>query len=176
MEQVSRIFNKASKVLQKAEMALGSLCLFSLLFVMLLNVFMRYVLAKPLFWADEVTNFLFVWFAFLGVAYIMGNNGHLRVTTLVEKFSPKVQKILAILMNLIMLVLFILFIFSCFRLMRVVTFSGILRIPLKYIYAILPLSFGLMCLHIMNNILQSLWPAEGQPASVAAGDGEEKGE
>ena len=34
-----------------------------------------------------------------------------------------------------------------------VTFSGLLRIPLKYVYAILPVSFGLMSFHVLNNIV-----------------------
>ena len=176
MKKLSRVSNKVNEILQKAEMALGSLCLFALLAIMLLNVFMRYILAKPLFWADEITNFLFVWFGLLGVAYIMGDNGHLRVNSLIEKLPHNAQKILSILMNLIMLVLFSLFIFSSFRLLRTVTFSGILRIPLKYIYAILPLSFGLMCVHIINNILQTLWPTDTGAVSAAVDATAEKGE
>lgn len=160
MEKVSFTFNRISRTLQKIEMILGCLCLFALLTVMLINVLMRYVLALPLFWADEVNNFLFVWFGLLGVAYIMGNNAHLRVTALVDALPRTVKKVSFYLTNLVMLVMFGIFIEAAVRLLSIVTFSGLLRIPLKYIYLILPLSFGLMCFHIINNVLQSFYPSE----------------
>lgn len=41
--------------------------------------------------------------------------------------------------------------------MNMVTFSGLMRLPLKYVYFILPFSFSLMCLHIVNTMLQNTW-------------------
>ena len=43
--------------------------------------------------------------------------------------------------------------FMACALMKRVTFSGLLRIPLKYVYSILPISFVLMIVHIVNNII-----------------------
>lgn len=174
MQKISQATARISKFLQKIEMLLGCICLFSLLAIMLVNVFMRYVLAKPLIWSDEVNNFLFVWFALLGVAYIMGNDGHLRVNSLVNKLPNKAKTAVSLLMNAVMFFMFAVFAFACVRLLSMVTFSGILRIPLKYIYVILPISFGLMCFHLINNMLQSVWPNQvvEQASAVESGEGE----
>lgn len=162
MKRVSKAVNMISEALQVIELYLGVFCLFSLFTVMMVNVFMRYLLTMPLFWADEVTNYLFVWFAFLGIAYMMGSNGHLRMTSLLEKMAPGKKKIVTLLVDGIMLILFAIFAVSSITLLGKVTFSGILRIPLKYIYLILPLSFGLSCFHILNNMLQ--YAFDGKPS------------
>ena len=48
------------------------------------GVFMRYVLATPLFWADEVISIAFLWLAMLGSAIAIDRNEHLRLTVFVS--------------------------------------------------------------------------------------------
>ncbi len=155
MEKACCVSGKISKALQTAEMIVGSLCLCALLTLMLFNAAARYLFDFPVIWSDEMNNFFFIWIGFLSCAYIMGNDGHMRVTAVLAFLPARVKYIVNTFTNLVMLVVFVYYIPSLIRLLDKVTMSGLLRIPLKYIYLVMPLSFGLMCVHIINNMLQN---------------------
>ena len=148
------IFQNINRVLQKCEVFIGTSCLIVLFALMIANAFGRYVLGKPILWADELNNFLFVWAGFLGAAYVMSNDGHLRVTAILNILPPLARYIVVQISNLIFIWVCLIYMEPLQRLLRVVPYSGLLRIPLRYVYFILPLSFGLMCFHLINNIVQ----------------------
>lgn len=167
MDQLYQVIKKINRLLQKAEMAVGCVCLFVLLIVMLANAGGRYLLRMPILWSDELNNILFVWFGFLACAYIMGEDRHLRVTALIGLFPPGVKYVINTILNLVMLVLFSLYLAPLAKLLGKVTFSGIMRIPLQYVYLILPLSFGLMCFHIIHNIIKDFCLMKNQKREEA---------
>lgn len=153
MESVRRVTNTVSRALQKLEMLVGCICLTLMLGLMLFNAIARYLFDFPVVWSDEMNNFFFVWLGFLSCAYIMGQDSHMRVTGLVSMLPGRMQYVLRTVMNVLMIVMFLYYIPGFIRLMGRVTFSGLLRIPLKYVYAILPVSFALMSFHALNNIV-----------------------
>lgn len=153
MESVRRITNAISRTLQRIEMFLGCTCLGLLLGLMLFNAAARYLFDFPVVWSDEMNGFFFVWMGFLSTAYVMGEDNHMRVTGLVEMLPRRVQYIIRTIMNVIMIAVFIYYIPGFIKLMGKVTFSGLLRIPLKYIYVIEPICFVLMIIHVINNIV-----------------------
>lgn len=153
MESVRRITNAISKTLQKIEMLLGCTFLALLLGLMLFNAAGRYLFDFPVVWSDEMNGFFFVWMGFLSTAYVMGEDNHMRVTGLVEMLPRRVQYVLRTIMNVIMIIVFIYYIPGFIKLMGRVTFSGLMRLPLKYVYSILPISFVLLIIHVINNIV-----------------------
>ena len=153
MESVRRITNAISKLLQRIEMFVGCTCLALLLGLMLFNAAGRYLFDFPVVWSDEMNGFFFVWMGFLSTAYVMGEDNHMRVTGLVDMMPRRVQYILRTIMNVIMIAVFAYYIPGFLKLMGRVTFSGLLRLPLKYVYSILPISFVLLIIHIVNNIV-----------------------
>ena len=71
-----------------ADIAIGTACeavgaLFVLAEVVILfaGVVSRYVFDSPLFWTDELANFLFLWLSMLGVVVALRRDGHMRLTT-----------------------------------------------------------------------------------------------
>ena len=155
MNAICRVSARISRTLQKVEVFVGSACLILLFALMVINAAARYLFDFPIIWSDEMNNFFFIWIGFLSCAYVMGNDGHIRITALVNALPSLAKYVITTLTNLIMLGMFIVFIPPLFRLLGRVTFSGLLRIPLKFIYVIMPVSFILMCLHILNNIVQN---------------------
>lgn len=153
MESIRRVTNAISRTLQKIEMFVGCTCLGLLLGLMLFNAAGRYLFDFPVVWSDEMNGFFFVWMGFLSTAYVMGEDNHMRVTGLVEMLPRRTQYILRTIMNVIMICVFAYYIPGFFKLMGRVTFSGLLRIPLKYVYSILPISFVLLIVHVINNIV-----------------------
>lgn len=154
METVRRVSNAISRVLQRIEMFVGCICLALMLGLMLTNAIARYLFDFPIVWSDELNNFFFVWLGFMACAYIMGNDSHMSVTGLVSLLPRRSKYVVKTLMNIIMVVVLVAYIPGFFTLMKRVTFSGLLRIPLKYVYAILPISFVLMSFHVINNIIK----------------------
>jgi TRAP-type C4-dicarboxylate transport system permease small subunit len=156
MESVRRITNAISKLLQRIEMFVGCTCLALLLGLMLFNAAGRYLFDFPVVWSDEMNGFFFVWMGFLSTAYVMGEDNHMRVTGLVDMMPRRVKYVLRTIMNVIMIAVFAYYIPGFIKLMGRVTFSGLLRLPLKYVYSILPICFVLMIIHIINNIVNDI--------------------
>ena len=56
-----------------------------------LQVLSRYVLAHPFSWTEEVARFAFIWWSFLGAAYVVRLNGHLGMDILVKVLPRKLR-------------------------------------------------------------------------------------
>ncbi len=153
MESVRRVTNAISRTLQKVEMLIGCVCLALMLGLMLFNAIARYLFDFPVVWSDEMNNFFFVWLGFMACAYIMGQDSHMAVTGLVGMLPRRARYVIKTCMNVIMIVVLLCYIPGFITLMGRVTLSGLLRLPLKYVYSILPISFGLMSFHVLNNIV-----------------------
>jgi TRAP-type C4-dicarboxylate transport system permease small subunit len=90
--------------INRASFAAGALAagLFALMALeMFISVFFRYILRDPLGWYEELTRFLLVWGAMLGMAYTLQEGRHIRVTTVVKYLPLKHQKYLEFIMDLI---------------------------------------------------------------------------
>lgn len=153
MEQAWRGMVWVNTWLKRAEKALGCVCLGVLFVVMISNAALRYCLQSGLNWSDELNQFLFVWMGFLAAAYTAGEDKHLSVTALVGLFPGTVQFFVRQVMNVIMVVFFVMYLPELMTLLGQLAISNVMRIPLKYVYAILPVSFGLMSFHIAYNMI-----------------------
>ena len=154
MEQLYRGFSLVNSALQKVEKILGCITLAVLFVVMVINAALRYLFQSGLNWSDELNGFLFVWFGFLAAAYAMSTDSHLRITAFTNLFPKVLQYVLRMVMNAIMIVMFLLYMKPLQSLMRTLPISNVLRWPMKNIYMILPIVFGVMCVHILFNMLQ----------------------
>lgn len=154
MVMIARTLAKISEYLERVEKIIGSIFLGAMLFIMLLNIFMRYVLLIPINWSDELNNYLFIWSGFLACAYTTANDGHVRVSIIKDILPPKIRTFVHFLMNLILLIAFLFFIGPTWRLLGKLPLSNSLRVPLKFVYAILPISFSLMSFHIINTMIK----------------------
>lgn len=139
--------------LKKLEMFSGCLCLGVLFVVMIVNAAMRYCLRTGIDCSDELNQFLFVWLGFLAAAYTMGDDKHLNVTAFIGFLPRMIQYVLKQIMNVIMLVFFVIYIPELIKLLGQLAISNVMRVPLKYVYAVLPISFGLMSYHIVCNMI-----------------------
>ena len=155
MEQLNRGLSAVNTVLQKLEILLGSVALGVLFLVMTVNAGMRYLFDSGLNWSDEFNGFLFVWFGFLAAAYAMSTDSHLRITAIMDMLPKTVQYAVNMVMDVIMIVMFALYMQPLFSLMDTLPISNVMRWPMGYVYIILPLSFGLMCVHIVINMVRS---------------------
>ena len=61
--------------------AIGAGLVLAEVVILFSGVVSRYLLDSPLFWTDELANFLFLWLSMLGMVVALRNDGHMRLTT-----------------------------------------------------------------------------------------------
>ncbi|WP_179353245.1 TRAP transporter small permease [Winogradskyella vidalii] len=152
MKTADILFQKVCKFI---EIVLVSI--FGLLVIdVLLQVFSRYILNTSFTFTEELARFSLIWISILGAAYLSAKREHLSMDFLYQKMGKKSQKKTLIFIE-ICVFLFALFIMVIggFNLVYITLhleqLSGTLRIPLGYIYAILPVSgLLMMCFSIYH--------------------------
>lgn len=71
---------------------LAALVLGAAVVLVSIQVFLRYVFNAPQAWAEEVGRYLFVWSVFLGAAVALAEDGHIRITVLIDWLGPRAAK------------------------------------------------------------------------------------
>ncbi|WP_298338964.1 TRAP transporter small permease [uncultured Algibacter sp.] len=141
MSTSNSIFSKVVKFMEVFLIIIFTLLVFDVLF----QVFSRYVLKASFSWTEELARFSLIWMSILGAAYLNAKREHLSMDFLYRKFSDKTKKKVSILIEIfIFLFALIVMVVGGFNLvyttLHLGQLSGTLRIPLGYIYAILPIS------------------------------------
>ena len=155
MSKSKIVFNKVSKALEWFMIIIFALLVLDVLF----QVFSRYILGTSFTWTEEFARFSLIWMTILGAAYLNGKREHLSMDFLYQKFSVANQRKASIFIE-VLIFLFALIVMVIGGLNLVYTtlhleqLSGTLRIPLGYVYAIMPFSgLLIMCFsvyHISN--------------------------
>ena len=57
------------------------------------NVILRYVFNSGIVFSEEISRFLFMWINLIGALIVLREHGHLGVSSLVEKFGERGQRI-----------------------------------------------------------------------------------
>ena len=128
------------------------------LFVILLfaQIVSRQVFNHSLAWSEELSTYMFVWFAYLGAVVAAKMSAHNRVTVHFQ-FMPKwlattlmtVGDLLWVAFNIYFVWLSYDFVFNR---MNLFWKSQTLGVPMKYIYMILPIAFTLMSIRVLWTI------------------------
>lgn len=74
--------SRAYRLLVDLERVVAGSLLVSVLGLILVQVFTRYVLNHPLTWSEELARLLLVWCAFLSAGYVASRNAHISVDLL----------------------------------------------------------------------------------------------
>ena len=115
------------------------------------GVFTRYAMGSQADWTEELARFLLIWIGILGAAYASGQRMHLAIDLLMPKLGkPGKRKLFVFINVLIILFAFSVLVVGGFRLMYITQILGQLsaaiRIPMTYVYSVLPLS-GLLVIY-----------------------------
>ncbi len=88
LKRFSRITEKGENILAGAAMIVLSLIIFSVC----LEIIMRYFFNSPLTWVIELTEYGLLYVTFFGAAWLLRNNGHVRVDIIVTFMSERWKK------------------------------------------------------------------------------------
>ena len=141
MSAFEHILNKINRFLEWFLMIIFTLLVLDVLF----QVFSRYVLGTSFTWTEEFARFSLIWMTILGAAYLNAKKEHLSMDFLYQKFSEPNKRKISILIE-VCISLFALFVMVIggfnlvYTTLHLEQLSGTLRIPLGYVYAIMPFS------------------------------------
>lgn len=72
----------------------GAMIFFAVWFVIVLEIVLRYFLNRPLFWVVEVSEYSLLYICFLGAAWLLRREGHVKIDFLVNRLQPKNEALL----------------------------------------------------------------------------------
>jgi len=141
MKTIDVIFIKINKVLEFLLVLIFALLVLDVLW----QVFSRYVLNKSFSFTEEFARFSLIWLSILGAAYLNAKREHLSMDFIYKKLSKnKQKKALYLIEFCVILFALIVMVVGGFNLvyttLHLEQLSGTLRVPLGYIYAVLPAS------------------------------------
>ena len=136
------------------------------LFVVLLfaQILARQLFGYSIAWSEELSTYMFVWFAYLGAVVAAKMSAHNRVTVHMQ-FLPKwMAKTLMTVADLLWVAFNLYFVWLSydfvFNRMNLFWKSQTLGVPMKYIYMILPIAFALMSVRVLWNTYLSVFKGE----------------
>lgn len=141
--------------LERIVVALNGAVVISLLASMALivgaNVALRYATNHSLPWADEAARYLMIWMTFLGAGLALRQGGHVAITNLHDVLSTRSQRTLRAIIVLVLLSFFAFMIYVGLQYMDRARFqkTPALRLSFLYVYAAMPVGFGLLILHLL---------------------------
>ncbi len=146
--------------LEKSLQGLLILSLIAMLFLVMAQVIMRYVLRSPLRWSEEMARFCFVWMTFLGAGLLAKHSQHMTITFFADRTPPSVQWALAVLNEMLVSLLSVIALVKGTRILQVswVMLTPALRFPMFFFYVAAPVGLAIIVAYSVRNICLLLAP------------------
>jgi len=148
------------------EIIIVILCSF-LVISLVFTVVVRYAipaLSMASHWAEELALFSFIWLLYFGACLATKKGKHFRVTAQFGLLPTRLRKYALLPGNLIWLVFNIILIkYGIVLIKSSMEDSLSLEIPMKYVYAIIPLSFIFISFRLLQHSIRSL-KSQQQPS------------
>jgi TRAP-type C4-dicarboxylate transport system permease small subunit len=90
-----------SRIINRAIDSCGVILFSAVFFVVLLQVFFRYVLNSPLIWTEELARYAFIWICYIGWVIGSRNHTHLNVQALLNLLPPGLRRVAAVMSGLL---------------------------------------------------------------------------
>jgi TRAP-type C4-dicarboxylate transport system permease small subunit len=147
---------KIDQYFLKTEKYLGASLIGAMFVIISINVMLRYFFSAPIFWAEELATYMFIYSTFLSAAYAVGHGTHVKISLVFNKFPPLVKKLALILGHILVIGVFLPFYGPTFEALGMLPPSPAMQFPEKYIYVALPVTFTLFILHSVFQIVYLL--------------------
>lgn len=124
-----------------------------------IQVVMRYIFHNSLAWSEELARYLFLYLIWIGAAYAVKREQHLRIEIILNRIPKEKLKAFENFIYFIWLGFSVFLFISSLNMTMDVFASGQLspamRIPMGYAYISIPLGTGLMCFRIIQKMLEN---------------------
>ena len=143
-------------------MARYSMILFFGLMVILifLQIIYRYLLVKPIPWAEEAARYCFIWATFLGASVATRTKGHTSVDLIIDLVPGRFKNLLTLIGYTISIV-FLWFILKfgfnvSMSILKMKQTSPALQLPMFYAYIGIPIGAATMVLNYLDVFLEEV--------------------
>lgn len=115
------------------------------------NITLRYLTAHSLPWADEAARYLMIWMTFSGAGLVLRSGGHVAITNLQDALPDLGQRLIrgAIVVGLLIFFCFMVYVGIQYAQRMQYQVTPALRLSFIYVYAAMPVGFGLLVLHLL---------------------------
>ena len=138
------------------EQTTGACLLAGLFLIINIGILARYVFGLPIFWIEEASNFLFIWFGFLACSTALAQRRHILIDFFTHALPQRVQSVIHLIMGLLLQFLFLSMLLPSIKAFKEFQISSALRIPEGYIFLIVPLAFILFSFHNLLGIFSDI--------------------
>jgi C4-dicarboxylate transporter DctQ subunit len=97
LTKFGKIFDQINSIM----VVVSTILILGLTFIVGADITLRYVFLRPLGWVKEVSEYILVALGFLVAAWILKDDGHVKMDLLLNKFSPKAQAVMNIITSII---------------------------------------------------------------------------
>ena len=157
----------------KFEEVIGTAILGVVVTLVFLGVVLRLVFTSGLPWQEELSRFGFVFVCYLGASYGMKSDDHIRITFVSDALPEGVRKVLRVITDIVWIgfnvFVVIVSIDYYLRQKDFLGLSGILKIPLHYVFLTIPVGFTLLTLRLIQQYIQRLIKPRGGAEADQAG-------
>lgn len=136
------------------------LLIISFIFIILLvflQVLSRYALNIPVGWTAELSRYLLIWITWISASYAIRKREHIRITMLVDRFSPKGKKITELFVTIVWAMFaFVMAIVGTEVVLILKDFgeqTSTLKMPMWIVYLIIPIGGILMILRLIQQAI-----------------------
>ncbi len=107
-------------------------------------------------WSEELARFLLVWASFLGAAMAWQRSRHIAVGFVVDWLPGRLRLLVKALAIMVSAVFFAVIIYFGIRFMQMQSFqvSASLRIPIRYVFAVIPATAAVMCYYSLLDLVE----------------------
>ena len=154
------MLDKITYYIERCFFYLGAFAMFLLCFVMLIEVFFRYIpslsIAQP--WVPGVLSLIDIWLIFIGSVVAMRAGGHLKINFFTSRMPTPIARANKIFVNLINLILLIIMTYYSIPIVETgmdLTFGGV-PFSKGYSFMALPICSSLMALMVVRNIVNAV--------------------
>ena len=139
----------------------SGLLLLAMTALVLVGIFYRYVLDDALSWYDEFAGYVLIWLTMYGSVLALAKRKHISFETLVEKLSPRGQRIVEVVGILCVMSFSLVLLVSGWQLLVGMADETAVSLPgvrMAWIYSVMPITGGLMFLIGVIQLVQALTP------------------
>ncbi|KJS31538.1 MAG: hypothetical protein VR64_10820 [Desulfatitalea sp. BRH_c12] len=135
----------------------AAICLLVVTFIVVYEVFMRYIFNAPTTWVQEMSIYLCMAIGFLGAAYALKNDSHFSITVVVDRLNPRNRRRLKIVTDFLGAIYSFVFIFKGMEMVKFAydiedVSTGLLAAPLWIPWLLVPVGGLLLTLQFINKL------------------------
>lgn len=152
--------DKITKRIDNLEEILASSLLIFTTFLVFIQVVLRYMFNYSLYWSEELSRMLIVWFIFLGSSMAVRDKAHVNMDALANIIPKAIKDIIDIIINLICIVFCVLVVYGGFKILstalRLNLMATSVKLPLFVPYAAVPVGMIFMMFRYIGDTMKSI--------------------